>query len=40
MKTIASPHWLTERHDLSAADLRVAHAGDLTIGILQALVND
>ena len=40
MKTIAIPHWLTERHDLSAADLRVAHAGDLTIGILQGLVND
>jgi HAD superfamily hydrolase (TIGR01509 family) len=40
MKTVAIPHWLTERHDLSAADLRVAHAGDLTIGILQGLVND
>jgi HAD superfamily hydrolase (TIGR01509 family) len=38
MKTVAIPHWLTERHDLSAADLRVAHAGDLTIGILQALI--
>jgi HAD superfamily hydrolase (TIGR01509 family) len=39
MKTIAIPHWLTERHDLSAADLRVAHAGDLTVSILEALVN-
>ena len=29
MKAIAIPHWLTEGHDLSAADLRVAHAGDL-----------
>ena len=40
MKTVAIPHWLTERHDLSTADLRVAHAGDLTIDVLQALVND
>jgi beta-phosphoglucomutase-like phosphatase (HAD superfamily) len=39
MKTIAIPHWLTQRHDLSAADLRVAQAGELTVGILEALVN-
>lgn len=26
MKVVAIPHWLTERHDLSAADLRVTHA--------------
>lgn len=38
MKTIAIPHWLTEGHDLSTADLRVAHAGELTVGILEALV--
>jgi HAD superfamily hydrolase (TIGR01509 family) len=31
MKAIAIPHWLTERHDLSAADLTVAHAGELTL---------
>ena len=31
MKAIAIPHWLTERHDLSAANLTVAHAGELTL---------
>ena len=31
MKTIAIPHRLTEGHDLSAADLTVAHAGELTL---------
>jgi beta-phosphoglucomutase-like phosphatase (HAD superfamily) len=30
MKTVAIPHWLTEGHDLSGADLRVGHAGELT----------
>ncbi|MBI3402429.1 MAG: HAD-IA family hydrolase [Acidobacteria bacterium] len=38
MKTVAIPHWLTERHDLSAADLRVAHAGELTLERLARLV--
>jgi HAD superfamily hydrolase (TIGR01509 family) len=38
MKTVAIPHWLTERHDLSGADLTVAHAGELTIERLAALV--
>jgi HAD superfamily hydrolase (TIGR01509 family) len=38
MKAIAIPHWLTERHDLSAADLRVTHAGELTLDRLAALV--
>ena len=38
MKTIAIPHWLTERHDLSGADLTVAHAGELTLERLAALV--
>lgn len=38
MKAVAIPHWLTERHDLSAADLRVAHAGELTVERLEALV--
>jgi HAD superfamily hydrolase (TIGR01509 family) len=37
MKTIAIPHWLTESHDLSGADLAVAHAGDLTLERLAAL---
>ena len=37
MKAIAIPHWLTERHDLSAADLRVTHAGELTLARLTAL---
>jgi hypothetical protein len=40
MKTVAIPHWLTERHDLSGADLKVAHAGELTLARLAALVGD
>ena len=39
MKTIAIPHWLTERHDLTPAALRVAHAGELTLDVLERLVN-
>jgi len=39
MKTIAIPHWLTERHDLALATLRVADAGELTIDRLERLVN-
>jgi len=35
---VAIPHWLTELHDLSAADLHVAHAGQLTLEGLDALV--
>ena len=38
MKAVAIPHWLTERHDLSAADLTVAHAGELSRARLAALV--
>jgi HAD superfamily hydrolase (TIGR01509 family) len=38
MKAVAIPHWLTERHDLSGADLRVTHAGELTLDRLAALV--
>jgi len=38
MTTIAIPHWLTERHDLVGADLRVAHAGELTLAQLMGLV--
>jgi HAD superfamily hydrolase (TIGR01509 family) len=38
MKAIAIPHWLTERHDLSGADLTVAHAGELTLERLTALL--
>lgn len=38
LKTVAIPHWLTDRHDLSAADLRVAHAGELTLERLATLV--
>jgi HAD superfamily hydrolase (TIGR01509 family) len=37
MKAIAIPHWLTERHDLSAAHLTVAHAGELTLDRLVTL---
>jgi beta-phosphoglucomutase-like phosphatase (HAD superfamily) len=39
MKTVAIPHWLTAQHDLSGADLRVAHAGQLTLARLAALVS-
>jgi HAD superfamily hydrolase (TIGR01509 family) len=38
MKAVAIPHWLTERHDLSGADLRVAHAGELTLARLATLL--
>src|SRR5258706_4490676 len=38
MKTVAIPHWLTAGHDLSAADLRVAHAGELTLDRLTRLL--
>ena len=39
MKAIAIPHWLTESHDLSGADLTVAHAGELTLDRLTALLD-
>jgi len=38
MPTVAIPHWLTELHDLSGADLRVAHAGELSLARLATLV--
>ena len=38
MKAVAIPHWLTARHDLSAADLRVEHAGELTLERLAGLL--
>jgi beta-phosphoglucomutase-like phosphatase (HAD superfamily) len=38
MKTVAIPHWLTAGHDLSGADLTVAHAGELTLERLTGLV--
>ena len=38
MKAIAIPHWLTASHDLSGADLTVAHAGELTLDRLNALL--
>jgi HAD superfamily hydrolase (TIGR01509 family) len=37
MKTVAIPHRLTARHDLTRADLTVAHAGELTLARLEAL---
>jgi putative hydrolase of the HAD superfamily len=39
MKTVAIPHWLTAQHDLSGADLTVAHAGQLTLPRLAALLS-
>jgi HAD superfamily hydrolase (TIGR01509 family) len=38
LKTVAIPHWLTARHDLSAADVRVAHADALTLDLLERLI--
>jgi HAD superfamily hydrolase (TIGR01509 family) len=38
MRTVAIPHWLTARHDLAAADLRVTHAGELTPDRLERLI--
>ncbi|MGE5245780.1 MAG: HAD family hydrolase [Betaproteobacteria bacterium] len=37
MKTVAIPHWLTAGHDLAAADLMLAHAGELTLERLERL---
>src|SRR5262245_21481043 len=37
MKAIAIPHWLTERHDLARAALRVGSAAELTIEALERL---
>jgi HAD superfamily hydrolase (TIGR01509 family) len=37
MTAIAIPHWLTELHDLSGADLRVDHAGELSVERLASL---
>ena len=39
MKAVAIPHWLTESHDLGPATLRVAHAGELSIELLEDLVS-
>jgi len=38
LKTVAIPHWLTERHELSGADLRVRHAGELSVARLATLL--
>jgi HAD superfamily hydrolase (TIGR01509 family) len=39
LTVVAIPHWLTERHDLDAAHLRVAHAGELSVARLVTLVS-
>jgi len=39
MRTVAIPHWLTAAHDLTAADSRVAHAGELTVEQLQQILD-
>src|SRR5262245_39823949 len=38
MAVVAIPHWLTKTHDLRGAHLEVAHAGQLTLDRLRALV--
>ncbi|HKB13152.1 MAG TPA: HAD-IA family hydrolase [Vicinamibacterales bacterium] len=40
MTVVAIPHWLTATHDVSAAHLQVAHAGELSVERLAALVSD
>jgi HAD superfamily hydrolase (TIGR01509 family) len=40
LKTVAIPHWLTERHDLSGADLRVESAAQVTLQMLEGLVSE
>jgi len=40
LRTIAVPHWLTKRHDFSRAHRRVAHAGEITIGLLESLMEE
>jgi HAD superfamily hydrolase (TIGR01509 family) len=39
LRVVAIPHWLTASHDLSGADRRVAHAGELSVAVLQSLVH-
>ena len=40
MAVVAIPHWLTETHDLRAADLLVPHAGELTVARLERLLRE
>lgn len=37
MKVVCIPHWLTESHDLSGADVRRVHAGEVDLPLLAAL---
>jgi beta-phosphoglucomutase-like phosphatase (HAD superfamily) len=37
MKTVIIPHTLSRNHDLANADLRVSHAGELTLARLERL---
>jgi hypothetical protein len=37
MRVIVIPHWLTETHDLSEADLRVTSAVELDVARLRDL---
>jgi putative hydrolase of the HAD superfamily len=38
MFVVAIPHWLTATHDLRAADLQVAHAGELSLARLESVI--
>jgi HAD superfamily hydrolase (TIGR01509 family) len=38
LKVVVIPHWLTHTHDLAGADLRAAHAGELTLARLARLL--
>ena len=39
MKTVAIPHTLSVTHDFAGADLRVSHAGELTLARLRRLID-
>jgi HAD superfamily hydrolase (TIGR01509 family) len=39
MKTVVIPHTLSVNHDFATADLRVSHAGELTLARLQRLID-
>jgi hypothetical protein len=35
---VVIPHWLTAGHDLTGADISVAHAGELTLDRLRQIL--
>jgi hypothetical protein len=39
MRAVVVPHWLTESHDFSDADLRVGSVQELSLARLRALLD-